>query len=190
MDQGPERRVDEHTGQQGRGTQQRCLRQPCSPDTGNETDIGTDPQVQIVNGDHAHLGNGRKGDGQRQIQEQFQAGVTHGPRLEVEDRQQQNRQRESREKAAEHSRPADRSSSFWSRLAKERLGMVDLTEQEQAAIRAGRRMVAESMEEIGWDTRLIDLSEAQVLTLIEVAVGGFQTAMFAMAKNDDTEIPF
>jgi hypothetical protein len=78
----------------------------------------------------------------------------------------------------------------WSRLAKERLGMVDLSEQEQAAIRAVMKMVAESMEEIGWETRLFDLSEAQVLTLIEVAVGGFQDAMFAMAKNDDTEIPF
>lgn len=68
--------------------------------------------------------------------------------------------------------------------------MVDLTEQEQAAIRAAMKMVGESMEEIGWDTRLIELSEAQVLTLIEVAVGGFQDAMFAMAKTDDTEIPF
>ena len=68
--------------------------------------------------------------------------------------------------------------------------MVDLTEQEQAAIRAAMKMVGESMEEVGWDTRLIELSEAQVLTLIEVAVGGFQDAMFAMAKNDDTEIPF
>ena len=68
--------------------------------------------------------------------------------------------------------------------------MVDLTEQEQAAIRATMKMVAESMEEIGWETRLIELSEAQVLTLIEVAVGGFQDAMFAMAKTDDTEIPF
>ena len=79
---------------------------------------------------------------------------------------------------------------FWSRLAKVRLGMVDLTEQEQAAMRTAMKLVAESMEEIGWDTRLIDLSEAQVLTLIEVAVGGFQDAMFAMAKTDDTEIPF
>ena len=79
---------------------------------------------------------------------------------------------------------------YWSRLAKERLGMVDLTEQEQAAIRTAMKMVAESMEEIGWETKLIDLSETQVLTLIEVAVGSFQDAMFAIAKTDDTEIPF
>ena len=68
--------------------------------------------------------------------------------------------------------------------------MVDLTEQEQAAIRAAMKPVAEIMEEIGWQTRLIDLSGPQVLTLIEVAVGGFQDAMHATAKADDTEIPF
>ena len=79
---------------------------------------------------------------------------------------------------------------FWSRLAKERVGMVDLTEQEQAAIRATIKLMAESMEEIGWETRLIELSEHNVLTLIEVSVGGFQDAMLATAKGDDTEIPF
>ena len=51
--------------------------------------------------------------------------------------------------------------------------MVDLTEQEKAAIRAAMKPVAEIMEEIGWQTRFSDLTEAQVLTLIEVAVGGF-----------------
>ncbi len=68
--------------------------------------------------------------------------------------------------------------------------MVDLTEQEQAAIRATVKLVAEIMEEIGWQTRLIELSEAQVLTLIEVAVGGFQDAMLASARADGVEIPF
>jgi len=68
--------------------------------------------------------------------------------------------------------------------------MVDLTEQEITAIRTTVKLMAEIMEEIGWQTRLIDLSEAQVLTLIEVAVGGFQDAMLAKAKADNTEIPF
>jgi hypothetical protein len=68
--------------------------------------------------------------------------------------------------------------------------MVDLTEYEKAAIRAALKRVAEIMEEIGWQTRLADLSEAQVLTLIEVAVGGFQDAMHAMAQTDDAEVPF
>jgi len=68
--------------------------------------------------------------------------------------------------------------------------MVDLTEQEKAAIRTAMKMVAETMEEIGWETRLIDLTEHQVLTMIEVAIGGFQDAMHAAAKGEDTEIPF
>lgn len=67
--------------------------------------------------------------------------------------------------------------------------MVDLTDQERAAIRATLKPVAEVMEEIGWQTRLADLTEPQVLTLIEVAVGGFQEAMRAMA-GDSTEVPF
>ena len=61
--------------------------------------------------------------------------------------------------------------------------MVDLTEQEKAAMRAAMRRVAEAMAEIGWGTRFQDLSEAQVLTLIEVAVGGFQEAMQATAQQ-------
>lgn len=39
------------------------------------------------------------------------------------------------------------------------------------------RPVGEVMEEIGWQVRLADLTQAQVLTLIEVAVGAFQEAM-------------
>lgn len=79
---------------------------------------------------------------------------------------------------------------FWARLARRQVAMVDLTEQEQAAIRSTMKLVAELMEEIGWETRLVDLTEGQVLTLIEAAVGGFQDAMLATAKADDTEIPF
>ncbi|MBF0268868.1 MAG: hypothetical protein HQL44_09765 [Alphaproteobacteria bacterium] len=68
--------------------------------------------------------------------------------------------------------------------------MVDLTQQERDAIRAAMKPLAEIMEEIGWQTRLIDLSEAQVRTLIEAAVGGFQEAMRDMAKTVEQEIPF
>ncbi len=71
--------------------------------------------------------------------------------------------------------------------------MVDLTEQERAAVRRAMQMVAEVMEEIGWETRLVDLSEHQVLTLIEVALGGFQDAMreIAIAESDSSpEVPF
>lgn len=68
--------------------------------------------------------------------------------------------------------------------------MVDLTEQEKAAIAAALKPVAEIMAEIGWPTRLNELSEQQVLTLIEAAVGGFQDALHATACNDTPEIPF
>jgi hypothetical protein len=68
--------------------------------------------------------------------------------------------------------------------------MVDLTEQERAAINAAMKPVAEIMEEIGWTTRLIDLTGPQVLTLIEVAISGFQDAMHATARITESEIPF
>jgi hypothetical protein len=79
---------------------------------------------------------------------------------------------------------------FWSRLAGRSFAVVDLTEQEKTAIAAAMKPVAEIMAEIGWPTRLNELSEQQVLTLIEVAVGGFQDAMHATARNDTPEIPF
>ena len=67
--------------------------------------------------------------------------------------------------------------------------MVDLTEEEKSAMRHAMQMVAEVMEEIGWQTRLIELSEPQVLTLIEVAIGGFQDAMRAIAAANKQQFP-
>ena len=54
------------------------------------------------------------------------------------------------------------------------------------------KLAAEVMEEIGWNTRLSDLSEQQVFTLMEVAVGGFQDAMrdIAAANKQSPEVPF
>jgi hypothetical protein len=68
--------------------------------------------------------------------------------------------------------------------------VVDPNERERAAIRATVKLVAEIMEEIGWRTQLIELSEAQVLTLIEVSVGGFQDAMLATARTDGVRTMF
>jgi hypothetical protein len=74
--------------------------------------------------------------------------------------------------------------ALWTTLAaRSAPAMVDLTEQEQAAIRATMRPLGECLGEIGWQTRLIDLTEPQVLTLIEVAVNGFQEAMQATARQ-------
>ena len=68
--------------------------------------------------------------------------------------------------------------------------MFDLQPEERVALHAAMRPVAEIMEEIGWGRRLCELDEAQVLTLIEVAVGGFQDAMQAIVKHDGPEVPF
>lgn len=71
--------------------------------------------------------------------------------------------------------------------------MVDLTEEEKSAIRHAMQMVAEVLEEIGWQTRLTDLSEQQVLMIIEIAIGGFQDAMREIAaanKQQFPEVPF
>jgi hypothetical protein len=78
--------------------------------------------------------------------------------------------------------------AFWSAHAR-RFAVVDLTEEERMAILASVKRVAEVMEEIGWEHRLADLTEAQVLALIEVAVGGFQEAMREIAASNP-EIPF
>ena len=71
--------------------------------------------------------------------------------------------------------------------------MIDPTLAEQAAIRSTTKPVAEIMEEIGWQTRLADLSEPQVLTLIEVTVTGYQDALreyVAANRTADPEAPF
>ena len=68
--------------------------------------------------------------------------------------------------------------------------MVDLTEEERAAVTATMQRVALLMEEIGWQTAFADLTEAQVRALIEEAVEGFREAMSDIAKANTPEIPF
>ena len=80
--------------------------------------------------------------------------------------------------------------SFWTRLARERFAMVDLTEEERAAITATMKRVALLMDEIGWATPLADLTEAQVHALIEEAVEGFREAMSDIARARTSEVPF
>ena len=77
---------------------------------------------------------------------------------------------------------------FWER-ARRSFAMVDLTDEEKSALRHAMQMAAEVMEEIGWQTRLIDLSEPQVFTLIEVAIGGFQDAMREIAAANKQQFP-
>ena len=80
--------------------------------------------------------------------------------------------------------------SFWTQLARERFAMVDLTEEERAAITATMKRVALLMDEIGWATPLADLTEPQVRALIEEAVEGFREAMSDIARAQTPEVPF
>lgn len=68
--------------------------------------------------------------------------------------------------------------------------MVDLTEEERAAITATMKRMALLMDEIGWGTSLANLSEAHVRSLIEEAVEGFREAMSDIAKANQLEVPF
>ena len=68
--------------------------------------------------------------------------------------------------------------------------MVDLTDEERAAVTATMKRIALLMDEIGWQTAFADLTEAQVRALIEEAVEGFREAMSDIAKANAPEIPF
>ena len=68
--------------------------------------------------------------------------------------------------------------------------MVDLTDEERAAITAAMKRLAQLMDEIGWQTQLADLSERQVRAVIEEAVEGFREAMADIAKAKTPEVPF
>jgi len=79
---------------------------------------------------------------------------------------------------------------LWTRLARERFAMVDLTEEERAAVTATMKRIAMLMDEIGWQTAFADLTEAQVRALIEEAVEGFREAMSDIARAQTPEVPF
>ena len=68
--------------------------------------------------------------------------------------------------------------------------MIDPDPREQAALRAAMKTMAELMDEIGWTTQFVDLSEGQALALATAAVDGFQEAMLASAPRSEMEVPF
>lgn len=79
---------------------------------------------------------------------------------------------------------------YWTRLARGSVAMVDLTEEERAAVTATMKRLAQLMDEIGWQTALGDLTEPQVRALIEESVEGFRAAMSDIAKANAPEVPF
>lgn len=78
---------------------------------------------------------------------------------------------------------------FWLRARKVQ-DMVDLTAQEEAAIRATLQPVAALIDTIGWQFPPSAWSQEQMLQLITVAIDGFQTAMHQAAVDDPMEVPF
>ena len=68
--------------------------------------------------------------------------------------------------------------------------MVDLTEEERAAVTSTMKRIAMLMDEIGWQTAFAELTEAQVRALIEEAVEGFREAMADIARAQTPEVPF
>ena len=68
--------------------------------------------------------------------------------------------------------------------------MVDLTAQEEAAIRATLQPVAALIDRIGWQTSPAGWSQEQMLELITTAIEGFQTAMHQAAIDDPMDVPF
>lgn len=78
--------------------------------------------------------------------------------------------------------------SAFTRKAKKGLKMAEITEEEHMAILASLKPVARQMETYGWDTRLSELTEVQVLWLIETAVQEFREAMGEITSQ--SEVPF
>jgi len=79
--------------------------------------------------------------------------------------------------------------ALYAHKARKGMNMVDLTEEEHAAITATMKRMGSLMGEIGWDTRLADLTADEVRALIEEAVDGFRDAMAATAQPYATEVP-
>lgn len=68
------------------------------------------------------------------------------------------------------------------------LTMQGTTEEERAAIGLVMRRLGQTMDQIGWDKRLRDLSSADVTTLIEEVLEGYGAEMSRIAAT--AEVPF
>jgi len=79
--------------------------------------------------------------------------------------------------------------ALFAQKARKGMNMVDLTEEEHAAVTATMKHMGALMGEIGWDTRLSDLTAPQVRALIKEAVEGFRDAMAATAQSYAAEVP-
>jgi hypothetical protein len=68
------------------------------------------------------------------------------------------------------------------------LTMQGTTEEERLAIALVMKRLGQTMDEIGWDKRLRDLTAADVTALIEEVLEGYGTEMSRLATTE--EVPF
>ena len=66
--------------------------------------------------------------------------------------------------------------------------MIGMTEEERRAIALVMKRLGQTMEDIGWQKRLCDLSETDVTALIEEILEGYGAEMARIAKSQ--EVPF
>lgn len=66
--------------------------------------------------------------------------------------------------------------------------MIGMTEEERRAIALVMKCLGQTMEDIGWQKRLCDLSETDVTALIEEILEGYGAEMARIAKSQ--EVPF
>lgn len=68
------------------------------------------------------------------------------------------------------------------------LTMQGMTEEERAAIALVMKRLGQTMDQIGWDKRLRDLTAAEVTALIEEVLEGYGAEMSRIAAT--AEVPF
>lgn len=71
--------------------------------------------------------------------------------------------------------------------------MYYFSEDELAAQHAALIRIAEYLEEIGWQRRLLDLTEYEILTFVSITIGAFEDALIAIRhaqRPANPEVPF
>jgi len=66
--------------------------------------------------------------------------------------------------------------------------MIGMTEEERLAIALVMKRLGQTMEEIGWQKRLSELTETEVTVLIEEVLEGYGAEMSRIARSH--EVPF
>jgi hypothetical protein len=77
---------------------------------------------------------------------------------------------------------------FFAARFKKGLSMIGMSEEERLAIALVMKRLGATMDEIGWQKRLCDLSETEVTALIEEVLEGYGTEMSRIAKSQEVPL--